>query len=319
MLADQKYNQIIKADITKSKKEPEKSKPSAEPDDVDDPKPSGSQTKRTKRQRDLDAKKKKKQEEEVEPYYKSRAQREKELQEHGKIVGKLPPPPKHQDFRPIDLPFGFSSLGEYNRLQTYLLWNGPFLVKTTPADGACLFHSLVEMMDCEQEYTQIHARRQIILIVAQHPEFFYELLKEDIEAEYGDPKLSEEEVQDLIQKGEYTSDIKRKQDLPGPFTFVGWMRYMLQGDSWGDAAVLRVLPYMFQCPLITINASTLVAERYRNSLPLPQQDLVFIYVNRNHYMGAGEYKSYLYSAAIVNIVRPEIHHVRPCLNLCGQS
>ena len=186
------------------------------PDDIDDPKPCGSQTKRTKRQKDLDAKKKKKEEEEVQPHYKSRAEREKELQEHGKIVGKLPPPPKHQDFRPIDLPFGFSSLGEYNRLQTYLLWNGPFLVKTTPADGACLFHSLVEMMDCEQEYTQIHARRQIILIVAQHPEFFYELLKEDIEAEYGDPKLSEEEVQDLIQKGEYTSDIKKEARSPRP-------------------------------------------------------------------------------------------------------
>ena len=299
MVADTKYNEVLvlerqeKTDKDKEK-EGEEEEEEEEEEEKQDPTPtpqastSTSPKKRrgTKRQRALAAKKKKKEEE---SHYKSRSEREKELKKRQNIIGSVPPPPKHQDFQPLDLPFGFQTLGEYNRLQTYLLWNGPYLVKTTPADGACMFHALVDMLDCEQEFTQIHARRMVVLLVAEHPEFFYNLLKKDLQGEYGNIRLTEQEVAEMKEKGEYTGAVKKNQELPGPFSLVGWMRYMLRGDSWGDSAVLKILPYLFQCPLITIDGSTLVSKRFRNELPLKKQDLVFIFVNGNHYMGAGKF------------------------------
>ena len=273
--------------------------PPKDPKDTDPPpedtKASTSQeppAKRTKRQQAMD-KKKKEEEEESQTKPKTRAEIEANLKKSQSRIGKIPPYPKNQDFRPLDLPFGFQSLAQYNRLQSYLAMNGPYLIKTTPADGACLFHSLVDMMAVEQEFTQVHARRQIILYCAEHPEFFYGIVKKCIEAEYGHKRLSPEEVQDLKESGLYEGDIKKNQELPGPFTYVEWMSYMLQGDSWGDSAILHVLPYAFQSPVISIDADTLTSDRYRNKLPLPKQDFVFCYVNGNHYMGASKFLFHL--------------------------
>ena len=205
--------------------------------------------------------------EDVKPREETREEKEEKLIAEGKMVGKIPPYPTGLDYHPPDLLYGFNHQAELTRLKAYLALNGNFVLKSTPCDGACLFNAVLSQLGCEQEYTQIHLRRDLMLLVCDHPEYFYWKLAPLIQSQYGE----------------------FEEDQPGPFSFVTWITAMLKGDFWGDASIIQVLQRWFMLPLCVINGNTLVIERYLNTFSLPKQELVLIFVGKDHYMGAVKY------------------------------
>ena len=84
---------------------------------------------------------------------------------------------------------------QYTRLAHYMYsWGGYDCVPVAP-DGSCLFSSLRRIISAPFEYRNIHLRRQLVVTLANHKEFFFNLLKEHIRGTYGFPRLSEEEYQ----------------------------------------------------------------------------------------------------------------------------
>ena len=153
----------------------------------------------------------------VKPREETREEKEEKLIAEGKMVGKIPPYPTGLDYHPPDLLYGFNHQAELTRLKAYLALNGNFVLKSTPCDGACLFNAVLSQLGCEQEYTQIHLRRDLMLLVCDNAEYFYWKLAPLIQSQYGE----------------------FEEDQPGPFSFVTWITAMLKGDFWGDASIIR--------------------------------------------------------------------------------
>ena len=62
-------------------------------------------------------------------------------------------------------------------------------------DGACLFHSLLQLIESSKEYSQVDLRRDIVLIMAEYPEFFMDQIYDNIAGELCHNYMSEEEYQ----------------------------------------------------------------------------------------------------------------------------
>ena len=235
---DKKYNEKLyleSAEVT----------PAADPDQTQDPQPTTSTRKSSRL---------------------SRKQKEATQKEGGSLLGWIPPPMKSQDYWAPDLPFGFKTCSQYSRIHSYLAKNANLFLKPVPADGSCMFNSIIQQIDCEQEYTQVHLRRDMVLFIIENLDYFFNLLEIMIKSQYGE---------------------ENQEGIPGPFSFVEWLEHMLKSDSYGDEACLHVFSRMFQVPLVVINSDSLCSIRYRNKLELDKQELCLIYVDGNHYMPAG--------------------------------
>ena len=58
-----------------------------------------------------------------------------------------------------------------------------------------MFSFLRRIISVPFEYRNIHLRRQLVVMIANHKEFFFNLLKEHIKGTYGFPRQDEEEYQ----------------------------------------------------------------------------------------------------------------------------
>ena len=89
-------------------------------------------------------------------------------------------------FMGCDTPDQFSSLVEYLQL------NGGWFPFHVQRRGACQFAAFRRGMDCPMEYTNTHLRRQLVMEMVNHKEFFLPQLSPAISRGYGG-KLSAEE------------------------------------------------------------------------------------------------------------------------------
>ena len=84
---------------------------------------------------------------------------------------------------------------QYTRLAHYMYSRGGYDCVPVAPDGSCMFSSLRRVISAPFEYRNIHLRRQLVFTLANHKEFFFNLLKEHIWGTYGFPRLSDEEYQ----------------------------------------------------------------------------------------------------------------------------
>ena len=84
---------------------------------------------------------------------------------------------------------------QYTRLAHYMFTQGGYDCIPVAPDGSCMFSSLRRIISAPFEYRNIHLRRQLVITLANHKEFFFNLLKEHIRGTYGFPRLSDEEYQ----------------------------------------------------------------------------------------------------------------------------
>lgn len=184
--------------------------------------------------------------------------------------------------------YGLSNHAELSKLMEYIHLNGGYELVPVQGRGACLYASIRRGLDVPKEYTNTHLRRQLVMTILNHMDFFFEMLKNSILGQYGHDRMPEEELRQKELNKEVTVDFAREQRLPGPFSFLSWLRYSLQRDSWGDETTLALISMMWQLRITVVYAETLIQEKIRHKQPLQKADIVVVYCGGTHYVGAGK-------------------------------
>ena len=78
----------------------------------------------------------------------------------------------------------------------------------------------------------VHVRRILLKGICNNHEFFFNLFKCSIAQTYGHDRDTEGELQRKIEAGEISPQDLREQRLPGPFSFLAWLRYMSRNSSY---------------------------------------------------------------------------------------
>ena len=184
--------------------------------------------------------------------------------------------------------FGLKDMGEVIELQEFLELNGNFNLKHVPKDGSCFYRSVLEQVLYPAEYQYIMLKRQMVLTVTEHPEFFFEALHLHIQSIYGVEKLTEAQYAAKVDEGSITQQEIDDQDSPGPFSFVSYLEYLLKPNTWGDHSTILILSMMWQVKITVVTAETQKQQRFRHDSPLKDADIVLVFCGGNHYIPAGE-------------------------------
>ena len=127
---------------------------------------------------------------------------------------------------------------QYLWISHYMNSRGGFNYIPMAPDGACMFSSLRRLILAPFEYRNVHLRRQLVILLVNHKEFFFDLLKEHIKGTYGFPRQDEEEYQQRYREGVLTEQEVHNHNCPGPFSYHSYLAALLEPDMWGDEQVL---------------------------------------------------------------------------------
>ena len=92
-----------------------------------------------------------------------------------------------------------------------------------------------------------------------------------------------------MEKGTLTEAQIADYQVPGPFSFIGYLKYILEGSTWGDQGLLTLISMMWQVTITIVNAEDLSQIKIRHQRPLDQVNLVVILAQRCHYLGTCKY------------------------------
>ena len=190
-----------------------------------------------------------------------------------------------------NMPSCFSGLDgqQLCRLYEFLSNNGNCKIIPTNQDGDCLFGAFRRCTTLPAECADIHIRRIIINALATHPEFFYLLFKRNIAITYGLQRDPPEVLQQRIQAGTISAQDLREQQLPGPFSYLGYLRHMMRNSSYGDANIVKAISMMWNLRVTCIYAETLFEIHFRHSLRVAKADMVFVLSSSTeHYIATGK-------------------------------
>ena len=177
--------------------------------------------------------------------------------------------------------FGLQNLSEVAELQEYLELNGNYHLKHVPKDGSCFWRSVLEQILYPAEYQYLMLKSQMVLTVTEHPEFFFKALGFHIRSQYGIERLTPEQYSKKVEDNTITQQELADQDSPGPFSFVGYLEYLLEPKTWGDHGTVLILSLMWQVKVTIITAET-------HDSSLKDADFVLVFCGGNHYMLAGK-------------------------------
>ena len=183
--------------------------------------------------------------------------------------------------------FGCTTIGQYLQLLEYLQINGGYKPVQVQRRGACQFASFRRGIDCPKEYTNTNLRRQLIMEIIKHKEFFFPILQKRIAMNYGAVRLTEEEYKSKCADGSITNDERRAYHEPGPFSFRSYLEYILKCDSWGDEITIVLLSMMFQLWITLVEIKSLKSTQVRHTNTLDKVDMVMLFTG-DHYMSAGK-------------------------------
>ena len=94
------------------------------------------------------------------------------------ILGKPPQPcPKASVASLLTMFMGCDTADEFSSLLEYLQLNGGWFPFQVQHHGACQFAAFRRGIDCPQEYINMHLRRQLVMDVVHHKEFFLSHIK----------------------------------------------------------------------------------------------------------------------------------------------
>ena len=146
-------------------------------------------------------------------------------------------PPQYEDLRgkgqvTADV-FNLSDMRQVMRIQHYLQENGPYELFHTPKNGQCMFASIRRGIQLPEEYRSNHLRFQLVYFITQNAEFCYNILDKVIKFEYGHNRLTNEQYQKGMEDGTLTEGEIVDYQVPGPFSFVGYLKYILNDTTWG--------------------------------------------------------------------------------------
>ena len=143
-------------------------------------------------------------------------------------------------------------------------------------------------MNHPREYQYLMLQRQVVLTCTENPEFFNELLADHIKANYGPLRLSPEEYKEKEAANTLTRTQIEDQRLPGPFSFVSYLEYLLKDGTWGDYGALLVMSMMWQQKITVVFADKLHQQRIRHTQTMRNCDILLIYCEGFHYVPASK-------------------------------
>ena len=160
-------------------------------------------------------------------------------------------------------------------------------------DGSCMFSSLRRNILAPFEYRNIHLRRQLVIMLANHKELFFNLLKEHIRSTYGFPRQDEEEYQQRYRDGVLTDQEVHDHNCPGPFSFHSYLMALLSPNMWGDEQVLCLCSMLWQIGLTVVSAEKFTLIKFRHKSMLERTDGVLVMCLGQHYIPACKYSIFM--------------------------
>ena len=111
--------------------------------------------------------------------------------------GSIPAPiPSEREYSSdVSIALGLSSQESYSRLSRYLQSVAKLDLILVKANGNCIFSSVHRAVDCPLEFQTIHLKRQLVMMMANHRDFLFPILKASIATTYSFPQMSQEEYQ----------------------------------------------------------------------------------------------------------------------------
>ena len=184
--------------------------------------------------------------------------------------------------------YGLQNMEQYNRLILYLQKNGDFKPVPVNNRGDCLFASIRRCIDTPAENTNTHLRRQMVMCLIEHKDFFWPLLKEHLRGNYGHVRLSKEEY-DRKTRDKTITDVERDNYLcPGPFCLTSYLEALSKQSFWGDEMVIIILSMMWQVGVTILKAETFHNIKFRHNQCLSNSNIFLVHCSGQHYVAAGE-------------------------------
>ena len=126
-------------------------------------------------------------------------------------------------------------------------------------------------------------------MMANHKEFFFNLLKEHIKGTYGFPRQDEEEYQQRYRDGVLTDQEVHDHNCPGPFSFHSYLMVLLSPNMWGDEQVLCLCSILWKIGLTIVSAEEFTQIRFRDKSTLEKADGVLVMCLGQHYIPGCKY------------------------------
>ena len=185
-----------------------------------------------------------------------------------------------------------ADMRQVTRLSQFLTQNGGWELLSTPKDGQCMLSAIRKGLACPDEFRNNHLRYHIVYFIAENHGFFYTILKDLIKFEYGQKRMDRETYLAAMESGVGLDDeTLEAYQKPGPFSFLDYLKYMLEDGSWGDHGMLIVVSMMWQLAITILNAEDLDQVKIRHDRELDQADMVIVFAGRSHYLGTCKYIS----------------------------
>ena len=107
-------------------------------------------------------------------------------------------------------------------------------------------HLSVMAWTAQKEYTNTQLRRQLVMEVIKHKEFFLQILWEHYAMNYGAIRLTEEEYKLKCADNSISAEQRCMYHEPGPFSLYTYLKHILNRSSWGNEITLILLSMMFR-------------------------------------------------------------------------
>ena len=181
--------------------------------------------------------------------------------------------------------FNLSDMRQLMRLQEYLQENGGYELFHTPKNGQCLYASIRRGMQLPEEYRSNHLRFQLVYFVVQNHDFCFKMLQDVLKYKYGHHRISEQEYLSGMRAGTLSDAAIVDYQVPGPFSFIGYLKHILEPNTWGDQGTVTLIGMMWQLPITILTAEDLSQIKIRHRRPLGDAELVVVMAQRCHYLG----------------------------------
>ena len=178
----------------------------------------------------------------------SRDPKSVKVRKAGSVTGAIIPPEykKQRAYRGDASKYSLKNASQLRRLQDYLWFNGSLEACLTPKDGDCLYSALKWGIDFPQEYSADLLKRQVIVTICEHPDFFLRKLEIGIKGTYGRNRLTKEEYKKKELDGTLEPDEIKDYCAPGPFSLVEYLEYIWKDGTWGDETFMAALSIQWQ-------------------------------------------------------------------------
>ena len=207
------------------------------------------------------------------------------------------------------LALGLPSQEAYTRLTRYLHSHRQLDPIHVEALGNCLFSAIRRAIDVPLEYQNVHLRRQLVMLLANHHEFFIPLLKPSLMATYGHVRM-DQDIDQRYNAGQLSQAEIDDQNCPGPFRFLGYMRALPQDGFWGDEICLTLTSMMFQISITVLDAETFLQTKVHHDAILSMADVALVHCQGHHYVPVCKY-SVSHCALMVKFSIPMVNYCAP--------